>query len=130
MISLGMIIMFTTVWRVRRQLIKQRLIDIHHAKIDNDEEFDLYVQNLLNLYNSQQLSAADELLLKGIVTRHKAECMDLDCPLQKPESEKLYHPATDTESENDKTDSRNKTVVLALINSILRERERRWQSLR
>eukprot|EP01022_Parablepharisma_sp_SALTPOND_P016263 TRINITY_DN2359_c0_g1_i1.p1 TRINITY_DN2359_c0_g1~~TRINITY_DN2359_c0_g1_i1.p1 ORF type:complete len:1978 (-),score=184.73 TRINITY_DN2359_c0_g1_i1:941-6763(-) len=124
-ISIGMLVIFPAAWRVRKQLIKQKVIEIHHAKIDSDEELDLYVQSLLGLYNTQQMSSSDELLLRGVVARHKAECLDLECPLQKPESEKLYHPATDAESGSDKTNVKDKIVVLALINSVLKERERR-----
>ncbi len=124
-IALGMIIIYGSAWSVRKQLIRQKLIEIHHAKITTEEELDLYVQNLLQLYNLQQLKTEDELLLRGIVSRHKAECMDVDCPLQKPAGELLYHPATEIESGGDKTNVRDKIVVLSLINSIFKERERR-----
>jgi len=124
-ISVGFVLVFLISGRVRKRLIKQKLVDIHHAKIDNDEELDLYVHNLLVMFGNQVISPSDELILQGIVARHKAECMDIECPLQKPDSEKLYHPASDTESGNDKTSSKDKIVVLALINSVLKERERR-----
>lgn len=125
----GMAISFACCSHLRDQLIKHKLIDIHHAKITNDEELDLYVQSMLQLYDMQQIHSSDELLLRGIVGRHKAECLDPECPLHKPDDEKLYHPATDTESDNDKTNVKDKIIILVLINSILRERERRLGDL-
>jgi len=121
---LGMMVLFGGALKVRDKLIRRKMMQFQHLRISTNEELDIYVQGLLNMYISQQTDPSDELLLKGIITKHKAESTDTECPLKKLEGERFYHPGTNTESDTDKTNSKDKIVLLAMINGMLKERER------
>ena len=122
---IGTLAVFIFTKHLREKIITQKLIDLHHAKISSEEELDVYVQSLLQLYESHQTNPHDELLLQGVVWRHKAECMDPECPLAKNETSKLFYPLVEEEVETETDNIKEKIVILALLNSILKERGKR-----
>eukprot|EP01022_Parablepharisma_sp_SALTPOND_P016641 TRINITY_DN248_c0_g1_i1.p1 TRINITY_DN248_c0_g1~~TRINITY_DN248_c0_g1_i1.p1 ORF type:complete len:1944 (-),score=172.22 TRINITY_DN248_c0_g1_i1:9089-14920(-) len=110
---------------LRRKLINQKVIDLHHAKITSEEELDVYIQSLLQLHEAQQGSMDEELLLRGVVWRHKAECIDPECPLLKRGVNKLFYPLMEEEIVTEPDNIKERIVILTLLNSILKERGKR-----
>eukprot|EP00826_Nyctotherus_ovalis_P023619 TRINITY_DN1815_c0_g4_i1.p1 TRINITY_DN1815_c0_g4~~TRINITY_DN1815_c0_g4_i1.p1 ORF type:complete len:321 (-),score=75.01 TRINITY_DN1815_c0_g4_i1:52-1014(-) len=121
-IFLGALVISVNVVEIRKQLVKQKVIELWFSEITNDGELDLYTHCLMDLYYSQYFVASDELILRGYLAKHKADCHDPENVLNKPEGEKIYHPATETESGEDVTNSKDKIIILSLINSILKSK--------
>jgi len=122
---IGTIVAFIFAKHLRARILEHKIISLHHARINSEEELDVYIQSIERLFESQQSNIEDEILLRGVVWRHKAECIDVECPLLRKDNNKIFYPLVEEDVATEPDNVKEKIVVLSLLNSILKERGKR-----
>jgi hypothetical protein len=90
----------------------------HYNKIAEEYELDLYISIILELLRLQPTNELAEISLLGILSQHKTECNNPDCPLCS--NREFYLPATGTSLIASIDTINNPILVLHLVSSIYR----------
>lgn len=107
----GLMVLNGRTWRINRILFATR-----YDKFAQEYELDLYLTNILRLLDAQVKDKVAQMSLLGILSHHKNECNNPDCPLCF--KKELYLPATETSLLVSPSNLDNPVLVLHLVAAI------------